>query len=170
MQQARLPSVVNVLSAANAVAAMSVAQNAPVARKKATAQMQDAQISKPLKPCLRRKHPADLSKARSRPPAPRAPSHAKSVHATATAANVPPVVSAASVHRKVSARSQVPKAASASQPASRAITATATRRVKVKPLPSHASPTSAPPLIAHLWQLKLQLQLRQLKLQHLWHQ
>ncbi len=151
MQQARLPSVVNavnVVSAANAVAAMSVALNVPVARKKATAKRQDARISKPLNLCLRRKHPADLSKARNRPPAPKAPSRAKSVHVTATVANAPPVVNAASVHR--SARSQAPKVASASKQASRAITATATRRVKAKPLPSHASPTSAPPMIAHL--------------------
>jgi hypothetical protein len=135
------------------VAAMSVAQNAPVAQKKATARMRDARSSKPLKPCPRRKQPADWSKARSRPPAPRAPSRAKSVHVIATAANVGPAVSAASVHRKVSARSQVLKAASASQRASKAktaITAMPTKQVKRKPLPSHASPTSAPLLILHL--------------------
>jgi hypothetical protein len=126
--QVRPPSVVNVVSVASAVDAMSVAQNVPDAQKKATAKMRDAQISKPLKPCPRRKQPADWSKARSRPPA-------------------------ASVHRKVSARSQVLKAASASQRASKAktaITAMPTKQVKRKPLPSHASPTSAPLLILHL--------------------
>ena len=57
--QVRLPSAVSAVSVASAVAAMSVAQNVHVAQKKATAKMRDARNSKPLKPSLRRNHPAD---------------------------------------------------------------------------------------------------------------